>query len=55
MRTILILAALLLARLHAADSPKPNVVFLFADDLGWSDISVHRGGSIPTPNIDKLF
>ncbi len=25
------------------------------DDLGWSDISAHPGGSIPTPNIDKLF
>ncbi len=34
---------------------KPNVVYLFADDLGWSDISAHPGGSIPTPNIDKLF
>ena len=55
MKTILILTALLLAPLHASDSPKPNVVYLFADDLGWSDISVHAGGSIPTPNIDKLF
>ena len=44
-----------LAPLHAADAPKPNVVYLFADDLGWSDISAHPGGSIPTPNIDKLF
>ena len=44
-----------LAALHAANSPKPNVVYLLADDLGWSDISAHPGGSIPTPNIDKLF
>ena len=55
MKNIFILTALLHAPLHAVDAPKPNVVYLFADDLGWSDISVHPGGSIPTPNIDKLF
>jgi arylsulfatase A-like enzyme len=50
----LILTALrVLAPLHAAD--RPNVVYLLADDLGWSDISAHPGGSIPTPNIDRLF
>ncbi len=55
---ITLLFALLLAplaALHAAEAPKPNVVYLLADDLGWSDISAHSGGSIPTPNIDKLF
>ncbi len=55
--TILALASLLLASLatlHAADSPKPNVVYLMADDLGWGDISAH-GGGVPTPNIDRLF
>ncbi len=39
----------------AAEPAKPNVVYLLADDLGWSDISAHPGGSIPTPQLDRLF
>ena len=50
---ITLLALLLLApRLFAAP---PNVVYMLSDDVGWSDISVHPGGSIPTPQIDHLF
>ena len=33
---------------------KPNLLIIYADDLGWADISVH-GGSTPTPNIDRIF
>jgi len=34
---------------------KPNIVYLLADDLGWSDISAHPPGTIPTPHVDRLF
>jgi arylsulfatase A len=40
---------------NPAVSAKPNIVYLLADDLGWSDLSAHPGGTIPTPHIDRLF
>lgn len=32
---------------------QPNIVFIMADDLGYSDLGCY-GGEIQTPNIDKL-
>lgn len=40
--------------IQAAESaPRPHILFLLADDLGWADVSFH-GGEIKTPNIDKI-
>jgi len=33
---------------------KPNIVFIFADDWGWGDLSCHGHPYAKTPNIDRL-
>jgi len=49
------LAALLNCACLAAEVAKPNIIFIYADDLGWGDISCHGAEPwLKTPNIDRL-
>src|SRR5574338_334738 len=37
-----------------APPPRPNVVFVLADDLGWGDLSSYGATDLATPQIDRL-
>jgi len=38
---------------EAASPPRPNILLILADDLGFSDLGSY-GSEIPTPNLDAL-
>ncbi len=38
----------------AETNSPPNIVFLFADDLGWGDLSCYGNRRVKTPALDQL-
>jgi arylsulfatase A-like enzyme len=50
----LVLLFLLLITTFGAGADQPNVVFILADDLGWTDLACYGSGYYETPNIDRL-
>jgi N-acetylgalactosamine-6-sulfatase len=48
------LLATICAASHATAATPPNILFIFADDWGWGDLSCHGHPYVKTPNIDRL-
>ncbi len=44
----------LLSPLFASAQPKPNVIIIFSDDQGYSDLGCYGSELISTPNIDAM-
>lgn len=46
-------ASLVAATAQAAPARKPNVIMIYADDLGYGDLGCY-GGKLQTPNLDRM-
>jgi arylsulfatase len=40
--------------IHAQTSKPPNFIIIFADDLGYGDLSCYGHPTIHTPNLDRM-
>lgn len=45
---------LAIAAAVAAEAATPNIVFIYADDIGYGDFSSYGATKISTPNVDKV-
>jgi arylsulfatase A-like enzyme len=52
--TAILLALLVLLCGQSSAAPKPNIVFILADDLGYTDVACYGSRFYETPNIDRL-
>ena len=54
MKFMHLLAILFMASLGLIAAEKPNVIFIYGDDVGYGDVGVYGSKKIPTPHLDSL-
>ncbi|MFA7368141.1 MAG: sulfatase [Kiritimatiellales bacterium] len=52
--TSIAVASAVSGSLLAAETAKPNIIFILADDLGWADLGCYGSTFHETPNLDRL-
>ncbi|MCB0716937.1 MAG: arylsulfatase [Bacteroidetes bacterium] len=52
--TVLFVSLIGLACQNQAPAPRPNIIFILADDLGYGEVGAYGQQLIRTPNIDQL-
>jgi arylsulfatase A-like enzyme len=48
------LIAMILGCVANAATPRPNILIIVGDDMGYADVGFHHCKDIPTPNLDAL-
>ena len=54
LKIVVTLAVFVLASCSEDVPPRPNILLILADDLGYNDLSLNNTGETATPNIDAL-
>ena len=54
MKPSLLLALWVLGSVFCPAASIPNILFIFADDWGWGDLSSHGHPWLQTPHLDRL-
>jgi len=50
----LVFSVLALSGIPSARAANPNLILIFIDDLGWTDIGCYGNDFVDTPRIDQL-
>ncbi len=54
LRSLVLGCLALTAVFNASAAEKPNIVIIYADDLGYGDLSCYGATQVSTPNLDRL-
>ncbi len=52
--TMVVLVATAFAESKRPDGTRPNIVFIYADDMGYGDVSSYFPNHLQTPNLDRM-
>lgn len=51
---VILVGLLLTTSMTAEETARPNIVLIYADDLGYGDVACNGSSTIATPNLDRL-